>query len=170
MFLTKFFPKNRVIFWKSVNSCMFLTLSVWVRNIQEFTDNLVTLQLGQFETKSIPVHFCKILAFAETYRNSLLFNFSTIFKISEFLYVSWLYTEGKKNTGTRWFCENQWIPVWLLHIKCKPTILIDMTTAVYDKKKSSVPGLFTHYCNSTILLKSLNSIFIRQKKKKAIAS
>ena len=116
MFLTKFFPKNRVIFWKSVNSCMFLTLSVWVRNIQEFTDNLVTLQLGQFETKSIPVHFCKILEFAETYRNSLLFNFSTILKISEFLYVSWLYTEGKKHTGTDWFCENQWIPVWLLHI------------------------------------------------------
>ena len=135
MFLTNFFAKNRVIIWNSVNSCMFLTLRVWVRNIQEFTDYLVTLPLNQFETKPIPVYFCKILWFTEVYRNSRLFNFFTILKLSEFLYVSWLYTKGKKHTGIDWVCEISWIPVWLLHISgmCVTSKVYHKCTLMMDK-------------------------------------
>ena len=63
-------PKSPQKILNLVSSCTFLALYLWVRNVQELTY----------------FHFCQFLA--------------TFLKISEFLYVSQLHTEGKKHTGT----------------------------------------------------------------------
>ena len=69
-----------------VNSCMFLTQTLRVRNIQEFTDfQKITLFLGKnlvrniqeltyihTENKSVPVFFFKTICWHEMYRNWLI--------------------------------------------------------------------------------------------------